>query len=190
MNCGLSWSSDDNTQPSFACYVLTLIYWVAPRPAKPSHLLNPKMSANNTVGGIPATIIFTLIISFFAFFAAVTCVTLYYYKRDPRRLQRLRQIEEAEARDSITFGAWEEAPAIWEVWADKHPKPTSEWEGLLVRLPFTCSLPFLPSDSAAASEFDVFSRSTPAPRVTTSPKPSSAVRTGWEWGMDRSQWGH
>jgi hypothetical protein len=138
------WSSDGNAQPPSACYVLTLTCWVAPGPAKPSHQLNPKMSNNNTVGGIPATVIFTLIISFFAFFAAVTCVTLYYYKRDPRRLERLRRIEEeVEARDSITLGAWEETPAIWEVWADKYPKPTSKWEELLVRLPFATSpVPF------------------------------------------------
>lgn len=96
--------------------------------------------ANNTIGGIPATIVFTLIVSFFAFFASVTCVTLYYYKRDPRRLERLRQLEQAiEDRETTFLGNvnWVEMPIIWEVWADKHPKRTSKWEDLLVRLPFT-----------------------------------------------------
>src|SRR5258708_1712932 len=96
--------------------------------------------AGNTIGGIPATIVFTLIISFFAFFASVTCVTLYYYKRDPRRLQRLRQLENAvETREPVLLESWAEAPIIWEVWADKHPKPTSNWNDLLVRLPFVSS---------------------------------------------------
>lgn len=89
--------------------------------------------AGNTIGGIPATIVFTLIISFFAFFASITCVTLYYYKRDPRRLERLRRLEQAfEASETIPLGVSEEAPILWEVWADRHPKPTSKWEDLLV----------------------------------------------------------
>lgn len=93
--------------------------------------------ANNGATGVPTTIVFTLIISFFALFASVTCVTLYYYKRDPRRLERLRQFEQAaEGRETISLGSWAEQPIIWEVWADGHPKPTSKWGDLLVRLYF------------------------------------------------------
>ncbi|KAF9788297.1 hypothetical protein BJ322DRAFT_1048150 [Thelephora terrestris] len=90
------------------------------------------MASNGAAAGVPTTIVFTLIISFFALFASVTCVTLYYYKRDPRRLERLRQFEQAaEGREIIPLGACAEPPIIWEVWADGHPKQTSKWEDLL-----------------------------------------------------------
>ena len=88
------------------------------------------------------TIVFTLILSFLGFFAAVTCVTMYYYKRGAGRLERLEQIQQAsERRENLALGA---RPAIWEVWADKHPKLTSKWNDLLVRLRFAASsfLPF------------------------------------------------
>ena len=103
--------------------------------------------ADNGVGGVPTTIVFTLIISFFAFFASVTCVSLYYYsKRDPRRLERLRQLEQAaQDMETMPIETWAEMPTIWEVWADEHPKPTSEWEDFLVRPPtlrFSRSLQF------------------------------------------------
>jgi hypothetical protein len=143
--------------------------------------------ADNTIGGIPATIVFTLIISFFAFFASITCVALYYYKRNPRRLERLRQLEQAvEARETIPLGTWAEAPILWEVWADKHPKSTSEWKDLLVRLssvsssvffylrPRTCSQPLnltYEQDQPAARELPIRqSAALPAP---------SGRGTGW-----------
>ena len=93
--------------------------------------------ADNDAGSIPTTIVFTLIVSFFAFFASVTCVTLYYYsKRDPRRLERLRQLEQAaQDMETMTMETWVETPTIWEVWADGRPKPTSKWEDFLVRSP-------------------------------------------------------
>lgn len=96
----------------------------------------------NAFRGTPVTIVFTLILSFLGFFAAVTCVTMYYYKRGAGRLERLEQIQQAsERRENIALGA---RPAIWEVWADKHPKLTSKWNDLLVRLRFAASsfLPF------------------------------------------------
>ena len=90
--------------------------------------------SDSNIGGIPATIVFTLIISFFAFFASVTFVTLYYYKRDPRRLQRLQQIERVtETQETIALGPLAEPPILWQVWADRYPKLTSKWEDLLVR---------------------------------------------------------
>lgn len=104
--------------------------------------------ADSTIGPkTPVTIIFTLIISFLGFFAAVTCVTLYYYKRGSRRLQRLEQIQwDTEGRETIPLGTyWSERPVIWEVWADKYPKPTSKWEDLLVRPRFAA--PFVPFHS-------------------------------------------
>jgi len=76
------------------------------------------------------TIIFTLIISFIGFFAVVTCVALYYYKRGPRHFERLERIHQA-IEDREIFALWSERPIIWEVWVDKYPKPTSQWNGLL-----------------------------------------------------------
>jgi hypothetical protein len=85
------------------------------------------------------TIVFILIVSFLGFFAAVTCVTLYYYKRGARRLERSERIQQA-AEGRKTLGVhWSERPAIWEVWADKHPKPTSKWNDLLVCIRFAAS---------------------------------------------------
>lgn len=76
-------------------------------------------------------IVFTLILSFVGFFAGVTCITLYYYKRGSRRLERLERTQRAaEDRE----GRWSEKPVIWDVWTDKHPKTTSMWNDLLVRL--------------------------------------------------------
>lgn len=116
--------------------------------------------ADNTIGGVPATIVFTLIISFFAFFASVTCVTLYYYKRDPQRRERLRQLEQGiEVRETIPLGAWPEMPIVWEVWADKHPKPTANWEDLLVRFLFMMMTPVFSNSEVAilnpASQLDI-----------------------------------
>lgn len=95
--------------------------------------------AENIIEGTPVTIVFTLIISFLGFFAVVTCVTLYFYKRRTRRLEHIQQ--GTGGRGTLILGAnWSERPAIWEVWADKHPKPTSTWDDLLVRLRFADSL--------------------------------------------------
>lgn len=110
--------------------------------------------ADNGVGGVPTTIVFTLIISFFAFFASVTCVSLYYYsKRDPRRLERLRQLEQAaQDMETMPIETWAEMPTIWEVWADEHPKPTSEWEDFLpLNLTYESSQPQGPSVAASRS---------------------------------------
>lgn len=96
--------------------------------------------ADSVMKRTPVTIIFTLIISFLGFFAAVTCVTLYYYKRNNNRLERLEQQWGAEGRETVPLGPhWSERPIIWEVWADKYPKPTSKWEDFLVRLRFAAS---------------------------------------------------
>ena len=97
----------------------------------------------NAFHGTPVTIVFTLILSFLGFFAAVTCVTVYYYKRGAGRLERLEQIQQAsERRETLALAA---RPAIWEVWADKYPKLTSTWNDLLVRLPFAVSSLLFPS---------------------------------------------
>ena len=131
--------------------------------------------AESTIGGIPSTIVFTLIISFFAFFSSVTCVTLYFYKRNPRRLERLRQLEQAaEFVETFPLGIWAEAPKIWEVWVDRHPKHTSNWEDLLVRLPFMPSPVFFfqiprSQTSFPASQLDIRAGSTRNPRIVTYP---------------------
>jgi len=104
-------------------------------------LLTAATMGENAFRGTPVTIVFTLILSFLGFFAAVTCVTMYYYKRGSGRLERLEQLQQAsERRETLALAA---RPAIWEVWADEHPKLTSTWNDLLVRLPFAASsIPF------------------------------------------------
>ena len=97
------------------------------------------------MGDIPTTTVFSLILSLFGFFATVTCISLYYYKKDSRRLQRLEPIQRAtRARETASLSAqWLEKPVIWEVQADRYPKPISKWEDLLVSFRFaTFSVPF------------------------------------------------
>lgn len=82
------------------------------------------------------------IISLFGFFAAVTCVSIGYYKRGSMRLQHLEQIQPSiEGRETtVLYGThWSEMPVMWEVRADEYPKPTSKWEDLLVRPRFAAS---------------------------------------------------
>lgn len=122
------------------------------------------------------TIIFTLIISFIGFFAVVTCVTLFYYKRGSRRSERLEQNQVSQGRESFAVGGrWLERPVVWEVWVDKHPKPAVQWDDLLVRLGFSAS--FLAHSSrnlVPASQLYVRSRSTLNPYTVASPDPDAS----------------
>ena len=106
---------------------------VAPSP--PAQILyrrrSPPAMAENGFGRTPVTIVFTLILSFLGFFAGVTCVTMYYYRRGSRGLDRLERLQQAAGDREANRSR---RPVIWDVWADKHPKPASTWNDFLVCL--------------------------------------------------------
>ena len=124
----------------------------------------------------PTTTIFSLILALLGFFTAVTSATMFYHRRDSRRLRRLELAQQAaEGRGSTSLPPhWSERPVIWEVCADKHPKRTSNWEDSLVSYTFALWTPLFFRDYSTriiptASQHDVRSRSTLDPRAAASP---------------------
>jgi len=96
------------------------------------------------MGDIPTTTVVSLILFLLGFFATVTSITLYYYKKYSRRLERLELIQRAtEGSEASLAAQWQEKPVIWEVQADRYPELISKWEDLLVSFRFTTSsVPF------------------------------------------------
>ena len=127
----------------------------------------------------PTTTIFALILTLLCFFAAATGVTIFYFKKDSRRLSRSELLQQAtEGDETISPKAHFRTPEIWEVWADKYPKPTSKWEDLLVSLCFANFLPFfIRLTFATASHSVVRSRSTVHPPTAAPPEPGIATPT-------------
>ena len=144
---------------------------------------------------IPTTTILSLILSLFGFFTVVTGVALFYYRKDYRRLERLEAIQRAaESREIASLEArWLEKPVIWEVWADRYPKPTSKWEDFVVSFRFASSLSLAPlsfrvrliCNFAAASQHDVRSRSTLDPSATASPESTATGSEDQRVGIRR-----
>lgn len=101
------------------------------------------------MAGIPTKAIFSLVFSLLGFFATVTSVALYYYRRYYRRLERLDLIQRATGgRELTSLGArWVERPVIWEMWADRCLKPTSKWGDILVSFRLTNSSVLFHSES-------------------------------------------
>lgn len=137
----------------------------------------------------------SLILSLFGFFTMVTGVALFYYRKDYRRLERLEAIQRAaESREIASREArWLEKPVIWEVWADRYPKPTPKWEDFVVSLRFASSLSLVPlsfrvrliCNSAAASQHDLRSRSTLDPSATASPESTATGSEDQRVGIRR-----